>query len=128
MKDINFNIAYGDLTLGKDSDLSILRRDEEVIYQKIVQVLKTNYLDYENFPEYGANLDGYLGTPISEELAKTIQTNTLRRLNEEYVTNKLDQNNLPYMIRGNSIYFRVIIPGLQTVKFGFYKGKGFKVE
>lgn len=127
MKDINFNTSYGDIsfTSGK---LDFLVKDSTVVLQKIIQVLKTNFGDYKHFPEYGAGIEDYLGRPVSRFLADQIQKEVLDAINYEEVLPRLSKSNLPYIIKGNSIYYRLMIEDLFTLKLNFDRDKGFKIE
>lgn len=127
MRDIYFNIAYGDISLNSNGDLSFIS-DDAVVLQKILQVLKSSYLDYEHFPYYGADLESSKGKAITRKLAETIRDNTLLNINREYVVPTLSKENLPFVIEGNTIHFRLLVTGLPSIKFNFSQDKGFKIE
>lgn len=127
MQDINFNIAYGDIsfTHGK---IDMLIKESPIVLQKIIQVLKTNFEDYKHFPEYGANIEEFIGEPIDKNLADRIQGVVLSVINSEDVLPSLNKFNLPYVIQKNTILFRLIVDDYISLKLDFEKDKGFKLE
>ena len=124
--DINFNTSYGDINI-VSNDISMIKTREKDLVQKIIQTLRTNFKDYELSENYGCNLDSYVGLPITPKLAEEIKNNIIFSIKKENDLLYAVNINVPYIIEKNTIHYRIIIDGLDTIKYSFVKDKGFKL-
>lgn len=124
--DINFNTSYGDINI-VNNDISMIKTREKDLVQKIIQTLRTNFKDYELSENYGCNLDSYVGLPITPKLAEEIKNNIIFSIKKENDLLYAVNINVPYIIEKNTIHYRIIIDGLDTIKYSFVKDKGFKL-
>ena len=124
--DINFNTSYGDISI-VSNDISMIKTREKDLVQKIIQTLRTNFKDYELSENYGCNLDSYVGLPITPKLAEEIKNNIIFSIKKENDLLYAVNINVPYIIEKNTIHYRIIIDGLDTIKYSFVKDKGFKL-
>lgn len=126
MSHINFNVDFGDLSLTKNSDISILQTTDEDIVQAVHTILKTNHHDYRLRPYYGIDFQKWIGNPINTTLAETIKREIEARLNEiTGIKNK--QPEVLYILSKNTITFRITLKGTDSINFSFVKDKGVKV-
>lgn len=124
--DINFNTSYGDINI-VNNDISMIKTREKDLVQKIIQTLRTNFKDYELSENYGCNLDSYVGLPITPKLAEEIKNNIIFSIKKENDLLYAVNINVPYIIEKNTVHYRIIIDGLDTIKYSFVKDKGFKL-
>lgn len=124
---INFHPSYGDIVL-KNNDLLMVNNREEDSLQNIIQVLRTNYGDYLLNPNYGADLDRFIGQPVSKTLASTISKSIEMSIRDANVVPYHVKIQVPYVIRKNTIYYRIMIEGYKTIKYTYVNDKGFRIE
>lgn len=123
---INFNADFGDISLSKTNDLSMLPDTDQAITQAIHTVLKTEYSDYRLRPYYGIDFQKWIGTPINTSLADTIKREIEARIMEiPGISDKKPE--VLYIINKNTIIFRIIIKGTDSINFSFVKDKGVRV-
>ena len=126
MNYINFNADFGDLSLNKSGDLSMLPTSDENIVQAIHTMLKTEYHDYRLRPYYGIDFQKWIGNPINVTLAETIKREIDARLSEISGI-KTKNPEVLYIIGKNSITYRITLKGTDSINFSFTKDKGVKV-
>lgn len=124
--DINFNTSYGDISI-VNNDINIIKTKEKDLVQKIIQTIRTNYKDYEFSEDYGCNLDTYIGLEVSPALAEEIKNNILFNIKKENNLLYSVDIDIPYIIEKNTIHYRIMIDGLDTIRYSFVKDKGFKL-
>jgi len=71
--DIKINSEYGDVEI-LGGDLVLSKTNKEIAKNVIIERFKTNLNDFQLNPNYGANLDEYLGRGISNKLVEEIVT------------------------------------------------------
>lgn len=122
MQAVNFNVDYGDLSV----DAPTLPTSDQEVVQAIHTLLKTEFGDYRLRPEFGIDFQKWIGSPISTVLADSIKNELLARLNSnpKIRERKLE---IPYIINKNTIVFRIILKGIDSIDFSFVKDKGVKV-
>ena len=126
MSGIDFNTGYGDISF-VGNDIELLRQEDKVTVQDIINIFKTNKQDYYLFPEFGMNLDKYIGRSVSRSLALSMQDTIVTKLSE-YTGIEESSIQLPFVIEKNKIIFRLMIPGIKTINLSFLKETGFRVE
>lgn len=124
---INFNPAFGDISfIGNDLELS--RDRNNTFYQNIIRLFKTNKNDYKLNENYGLNLENYFGKAVSDSLAEEIKSS----IEDKLVSNELIASTsgveILYIVSEHTIYFRIIIPGLDSINLEFLQEKGFEIE
>ena len=124
--DINFNTSYGDISI-VNNDINIIKTKEKNLVQKVIQTIRTNYKDYEFSEDYGRNLETYIGLEVSPELAEEIKNNILFNIKRENDLLYSVDIDIPYIIEKNTIHYRIMIDGLDTIRYSFVKDKGFKL-
>ena len=124
--DINFNTSYGDISI-VNNDINITKTKEKDLVQKIIPTIRTNYKDYEFSEDYGCNLDTYIGLEVSPALAEEIKNNILFNIKKENDLLYSVDIDIPYIIEKNTIHYRIMIDGLDTIRYSFVKDKGFKL-
>lgn len=124
---INFNPAFGDISF-IGNDIELIRDTNKATYQEIVRLFKTNKKDYELNENYGLNFETYFGTPVSEELAEEIKKSIEDKLALNEIVVNISNVEIIYIIDKNTIHFRIIIPGLSTIRVDFLQEKGFELE
>lgn len=124
---INFNTAYGDISI-IGNDIEIVRGYSKKTTQDIIRLFKTNERDYELNVNYGLNLDRFIGQAISELLATEIKNSIEDALIKNEILKDLSNLQLLYMIVENTINFRILIPGIDSISVDFLQEKGFEIE
>ena len=126
MADINFNPAYGDITILRND---IIKNPTEIEdkYQKMVLLFKTNFNDFKYSPRWGLDLDSYIGMSVDNTLAERIKYKITSALINEKIVNNEDNLEVLYIIGKNTINFRVLIKGLKSLNLSFMKEQGFKL-
>lgn len=124
---INFNTAYGDISI-IGNDIEIVRGYSKKITQDIIRLFKTNERDYELNVNYGLNLDRFIGQAISELLATEIKNSIEDALIKNEILKDLSNLQILYMIVENTINFRILIPGIDSISVDFLQEKGFEIE
>lgn len=124
--DINFNTSYGDISI-VNNDINIIKTKEKDLVQKVIQTIRTNYKDYEFSKDYGCNLETYIGLEVSPALAEEIKNNILFNIKKENDLLYSVDIDIPYIIEKNTIHYRIMIDGLDTIRYSFVKDKGFKL-
>jgi hypothetical protein len=89
-------------------DISILRNTDKVVYQVIVDYLRTNFQDYELNMRWGANLKQNIGKGVSVNMGKNI-ANDLR--NDIIAAGLIDKASIDVysVVDTNTLYLRVVI-------------------
>ena len=72
-KEIKVDSNFGDFEL-ENNDLKTTRNPTEVLVDTVIERYKTNYKDFILNPNYGANLQQYLGKGVNHALADSIVT------------------------------------------------------
>lgn len=124
---INFNVAYGDISL-VGNNLDIIRNDSKKITQDIIRLFKTDERDYELNRSYGLDLDRFKGKPISELLAEEIKTSMEDNFIKNGIVYDLNYLQILFIILENTINFRIMIPGMDSISLNFLQEKGFELE
>lgn len=122
--DFDFSVAYGDVHLSDANDFIALP-EEQLKLQRIIQTLKTSEGDYAFLPEYGADIESYIGRGIDEELATDIQ----KTIQTALLAERINVIGIPFIIKGHTIHFRIKVEGFSaSVPLDFVKDKGFVNE
>ena len=124
---INFNTAYGDISV-IGNDIEIVRGYSKKTTQDIIRLFKTNERDYELNVHYGLDLDRFIGQAISELLATEIKNSIEDALIKNEILKDLSNLQILYMIVENTINFRILIPGIDSISVDFLQEKGFEIE
>ena len=125
MSTINFNVAYGDISLNNNEILKLESSDEDVI-QCIHTLLKTEENDYRLRPNYGIDFQKWFGRHINIELAEAIKYEIISKMND-ILQIKNRRPEIYYILGKNEIIYRIIVQGIDSVNFSFVKDKGVKV-
>ena len=124
---INFNDGFGDISF-KNGDIDIVRDRDKTDILFLIKYFKTSYDDIEVIPEFGLDIDYYIGKPIDTELAETLKT----RIQKALITNKIiireSDAEVLYIIKKNTIYFRLVLSDRESYNFKFLKEIGFDTE
>lgn len=124
---INFNPAFGDISL-VNTDINLVRNSTRNYANTLITLFKTNVEDFELDPQYGLNLDNFLGLGISEDLAISIELDMLSKIKKFTNIPGVDSIEIFHLIEGNTIHFRIIIPGIDSLNLSFLSDKGFTIE
>lgn len=71
--DIKIDSQYGDIEI-YGGDLVLTKRNKEILKHTIIDRFKTSFNDYLLFPDYGANLEVFIGRGIDNKLAEDLHT------------------------------------------------------
>ena len=124
---INFNPSYGDISF-LDGEINIIRDRDQTDMQAMINIFKTSEYDYKYTPNFGLNIDKYIGKPLDDMLALTIQKRITQTLLEyEIIASETDIEIL-HIIKENRIYFRLILSDRESLNFIFLKDEGFRLE
>lgn len=124
---INFNTAYGDISF-EGGDIALIRNRDRTDLQAIINLFKTSEGDYLYTPDFGLDIDRYIGKPIDQELCLLLAnkiTNTL--IKNDIIISSSDIEVL-HIIKEHQIYFRIILSDRDSINFMFLKDEGFKLE
>ena len=124
---INFNTAYGDISI-IGNDVEIIRGYSKKTAQDIIRLFKTNERDYELDVSYGLDLDRFIGKAISDLLAVEIKNSIEDALIKNEIIKDLSNLQILYMIIENTINFRIMLPGIDSITVDFLQEKGFEIE
>lgn len=124
---INFNTAYGDISI-IGNDVEIIRGYSKKTAQDIIRLFKTNERDYELDVSYGLDLDRFIGKAISDLLAVEIKNSIEDTLIKNEIIKDLSNLQILYMIIENTINFRIMLPGIDSITVDFLQEKGFEIE
>lgn len=124
---INFNTAYGDISI-IGNDVEIIRGYSKKTAQDIIRLFKTNERDYELDANYGLDLDRFIGKAISDLLAVEIKNSIEDALIKNEIIKDLSNLQILYMIIENTINFRIMLPGIDSITVDFLQEKGFEIE
>ena len=124
---INFNTAYGDISI-IGNDVEIIRGYSKKTAQDIIRLFKTNERDYELDASYGLDLDRFIGKAISDLLAVEIKNSIEDTLIKNEIIKDLSNLQILYMIIENTINFRIMLPGIDSITVDFLQEKGFEIE
>lgn len=124
---INFNTAYGDISI-IGNDVEIIRGYSKKTAQDIIRLFKTNERDYELDASYGLDLDRFIGKAISDLLAVEIKNSIEDALIKNEIIKDLSNLQILYMIIENTINFRIMLPGIDSITVDFLQEKGFEIE
>lgn len=124
---INFNDGFGDISF-KNGDIDIVRDRDRTDILFLIKYFKTSYDDIEVTPEFGLDIDHYIGKPIDTGLAETLKS----RIQKALITNKIiireTDAEVLYIIKKNTIYFRLVLSDRESYNFKFLKEIGFDTE
>ncbi len=124
---INFNPSYGDISF-LDEEINIIRDRDQTDMQAMINIFKTSEYDYKYTPNFGLNIDKYIGKPLDDMLALTIQKRITQTLLEyEIIASETDIEIL-HIIKEHRIYFRLILSDRESLNFIFLKDEGFRLE
>ena len=123
----NFNTAYGDISI-IGNDVEIIRGYSKKTAQDIIRLFKTNERDYELDASYGLDLDRFIGKAISDLLAVEIKNSIEDALIKNEIIKDLSNLQILYMIIENTINFRIMLPGIDSITVDFLQEKGFEIE
>ena len=126
MADINFNPAYGDITILRND---IIKNPTEIEdkYQKMVLLFKTNFNDFKYSHQWEKKKKTYIGMSVDNTIAERIKYKITSALVNEKIVNNEDNLEVLYIIGKNTINFRVLIKGLKSLNLSFMKEQGFKL-
>ena len=71
--DIKIDSQYGDIEI-YGGDIILSKRNKEILKHTIIDRFKTSFNDYLLSPDYGANLEVFLGRGIDNKLAEDLHT------------------------------------------------------
>lgn len=124
---INFNPAYGDISF-LDGEINIIRNRDQTDMQAMINIFKTTAQDYKYTPNFGLDVDKYIGKPLDNMLALTIAKRITQALLEyEIIVSETDIEIL-HIIKEHKIYFRLILSDRESLNFIFLKDEGFRLE
>lgn len=124
---INFNTAYGDLSI-VNGDIQITRNTDKVDTQAIINYFKTNEEDCRLTPDFGFHIDKYIGRPVSEELATEITLDMTSGILGLGVIDSESDLEIMSLIKEHSIFFRLLFSDRDSLSFTFIKDEGFRLE
>lgn len=124
---VNFNTAYGDISI-VGNDIEIVRGYSRKTTQDIIRLFKTNERDYELNINYGLDLERFFGRPVSELLGTEIKNSIEDALIKNEILTDLSSLQILYMIVENTINFRIMLPGIDSITVDFLQEKGFEIE
>lgn len=70
-KDILFD-RYGDVSFA-NNDLDFIDNRGDILYQNVLHRLISNFGDWKNYPDMGANFSGFIGKPVNAKLEDDIR-------------------------------------------------------
>jgi phage baseplate assembly protein W len=107
LQDIHFDTEYGDIDISNE-DFVLVSSYKKFILNYINDKLKSGYMDYFRHPEYGTDLQSYIGTGISESVLDNIRIKVRLSLAEE---GYLKSNTVEVYTAAleNSVYLRVVV-------------------
>lgn len=100
--DIKINSEYGDIEI-LGGDLVLSKTNKEIAKHVIIERFKTNLNDFQLNPNYGANLEEYLGRGINNKLIEEIVTRLRFILTYDNYFNSSEIELLPVILDKNSI-------------------------
>lgn len=124
---INFNPTYGDISF-LDGDISMLRDRDQTDMQAMINIFKTSEDDYKYTPNFGLNIDKYIGQPLDSLLAIMIQKRIVQTLIEAEILASETDIEILHIIKEHKIYFRIILSDRESLNFIFLKDEGFRLE
>lgn len=71
--DIKIDSQYGDIEI-YGGDIILTKKNKEILKHTIIDRFKTSFNDYVLFPNYGANLEVFIGRGIDSKLAEDLKT------------------------------------------------------
>ena len=124
---INFNPAFGDISVN-NGDINLVRNGFRNHGNTLITLFKTNILDYELDPDYGLNLDSFIGQGVSEDLATRIELDIISKIKKFTFIPEMNSIEIFHLIEDNTIHFRIIIPGVDSLNLSYLSEKGFTIE
>lgn len=124
---INFNASYGDISFS-GNDISIIRNRDKTDLQAIINIFKTSEGDYKYTPNFGLNIDGYIGKPIDENLCLLLKQKIIEALVQNDIILRDSDIEILHIIKEHRIHFRLILSDRDSMNFMFLKDEGFKLE
>lgn len=124
---INFNPAYGDISF-LDGEISMIRDRDQTDIQAMLNIFKTSEGDYKYTPNFGLNIDKYIGKPLDAMLALTIAKRITQTLLEAEIIASESDIEILHIIKEHKIYFRLILSDRESLNFIFLKDEGFRLE
>lgn len=117
--DLNFDTHIGDFVIERDFIQKIDRR-REILKNIIKERLKTNFDDIYNYPNYGANIQQFIGQGLDNNLKDKIRSQTIRSLTYDGLLNRNDIE-AHLNIIGNILYFIMFIINIfeEPLSIGF---------
>lgn len=103
MKDLKMT-NDGELVINTKGEL-VLVEGEDQIKQQIVFLLRTSKGDYAYDPNFGANLEEFVGLPLGQTVMKNIQD----RVVEELTANKIINSPVVYVNKEDKNTCQIII-------------------
>jgi len=117
--DLDFDTHIGDFVIERDYINKIDRR-REILKNIIRERLKTNFDDIYNYPEYGANIQQFIGQGLDNNLKEKIKNQTITALTYDNLLGVGDiETHLS--ILENILYFRMFIINIfeEPLSIGF---------
>lgn len=104
--DIKFD-KYGDIEFF-NNDIKLIEGEIDVLYQNVVDRLKTNFGDYKLNINFGANLNSFIGKKNGSELESLISKSIIKSLTyDDYL--KPSQVNAIAISEQEKVYVRISI-------------------
>jgi len=117
--DLDFDTHIGDFVIERDYINKIDRR-REILKNIIRERLKTNFDDIYKYPEYGANIQQFIGQGLDNNLKEKIKNQTITALTYDNLLGVGDiETHLS--ILENILYFRMFIINIfeEPLSIGF---------
>lgn len=117
--DLDFDTNIGDFVIERDFINKIDRR-REILKNIIKERLKTSFDDIYNYPEYGANIQQFIGQGLNNNLKEKIKGQTIRSLTYDGLLG-IGDIETHLTILENILYFRMFIINIfeEPIAIGF---------
>lgn len=127
--DLKVDPLFGDFEI-RGNDIAVNRSNKSILKDTIIERFKTSFNDFILNPNYGANLNRFLGRGISKPLADELVTSFRYSLTyDNYVSN--DELDIIPVILDNSIqiYVYIIIDNKEElIQQVFYNSEGLSFD
>lgn len=105
--DIKIDSNFGDISI-KGGDLELNKKKKNILTDVIIERFKTNYNDFILSPDYGADLEKFIGRGIDVKLLEEVKTSLRYSLTyDDFISN--NELDLVLIVLNNSLKIYVYI-------------------
>lgn len=113
--DIKINSTYGDIEI-VGGDLVLNKNTQQILKDVIIERFKTNSNDFLLYPDYGADLDSYLGKGIDLKLLEDITTSLRYSLTYDNYLNNNEVSVVGLLLNNSIKLYVYVVINEQEVK------------